>query len=388
MDLTNRIRSNLFIIAFSLLILIVAAVTVQSVLLEKEPEPDTGIAYTYYNNFLIFRGSINHLMDHQNLYQHYPEEYYDLYKYSPTFAVMMAPFELLPVKVGLFLWNLLNALVLFFAVWKFPSWSPKQKLLALLFIVIELITSLQNHQSNALIAGLIILSFIFFEKNNRWVATLLIAITVFIKIFGLMALLIMIFYPKKIKSGLIYLFWMVVLGILPLVLVSPSELWQQYHNWFDLLMADQTVYYGISVMGWLQSWFGLNISKYVVAGIGAFLLLLPLIKYRLWLKLDFKVLFLSSLLLWMVIFNHMAESPTYIISVSGVAIWFFSREKLRWENIVLLLLVLGFTILSPTDIFPPSLRDNLVAPYVLKAVPCILVWAKIQYELIKVKVGE
>jgi len=110
----------------------------------------------------------------------------------------------------------------------------------------------------------------------------------------------------------------------------------------------------------------------------------PFFKYRYYQELRYKLLYLASILIWVVIFNHKAESPTYIIAATGVAIWFFSQEQ-KMENTVLLVLVFIFTILSPTDFFPRFLRDAYVGPYVLKAVPCILIWAKITYDLITYK---
>jgi hypothetical protein len=82
----------------------------------------------------------------------------------------------------------------------------------------------------------------------------------------------------------------------------------------------------------------------------------------------------------MIIFNHKAESPTFVIALSGIAIWFFSQKK-NYLNIILVVFAFILASLSPTDIFPAFLRKNIVIPYVLKAVPCILIWAKIIYEL-------
>jgi hypothetical protein len=378
-------HNRAFIIALLALVIVVAGLTTRSILLKKNPDPETGVTYTHYNNFLIFRGSFYHLIENSDLYKAYPEEYYDLYKYSPTFALLMAPIAVFPARTGLFLWNLLNVLILFTALWKFPSFNQKQKLLALAFILIEMITSIQNTQSNALMAGLIILGFIMLEKNKPWIASLLIVLTVFIKIFGLVALAIFIFYPKKLKNALIILMWFFILALLPLLVLSPSILIQQYSGWMGLLSTDAAVYTGLSVMTWLYTWFWISISKNIIIAVGAFLLLIPLVRLASWKSIRFRIYFLSSLLIWMIIFNHMAESPTFVIAVSGVVIWFFSKEKMRWEDIALVSLVLLFTVLSPTDIFPSSLRRNLVEPYVLKAVPCIFVWFKIQFDLFAMK---
>lgn len=373
--------NKVLIWAVTALILVVTVITLQSLLLQKAPDQESGASYTYYNNFLIFRGSFYHLTENQDLYSAYPSEHYDLYKYSPTFAVLIAPVALLPAQAGLFFWNLLNGLILFIAFWKFPSLTQKQKLLALALVLIELITSLQNSQSNALLAGLFLLAFVFMEKNKPWIAILFIILTVFIKIFGLVALSMLVFYPKKIKNGLIAIIWLVILFLLPLLLVDPSELIAQYRSWMGVLGADASLNSGLSVMSWLKSWFGIHINKNIIILAGAVLLLLPLVKFSSWKHLHFRILFLASIMIWMVIFNHMAESPTYVIAVSGVALWFFSREKMGWVNTVLLALVLLFTVLSPTDIFPSAIRESLVNPYILKAVPCIFVWIKIQCDL-------
>ena len=83
----------------------------------------------------------------------------------------------------------------------------------------------------------------------------------------------------------------------------------------------------------------------------------------------------------------MAESPTFIIAMAGVVIWFYA-QKPSTINIVLLILCIVFTCLSPTDIFPPYVRKEIFQPYVAKAVPCILIWVKIIYDLLFDKITQ
>lgn len=120
--------------------------------------------------------------------------------------------------------------------------------------------------------------------------------------------------------------------------------------------------------------------KFLILGLGVTLLLLPFLNLRSYGNPQFRCLLLASLLIWVIIFNHKAESPTYIIAMSGVAIWYFTQPK-RPVNLVLLLLALALTSLSPTDLFPRYLRDHFFSPYKLKALPVILVWLKIQYDI-------
>lgn len=369
-----------------ILLVIVLLLTAQHLLLPSKTFYPGGIEYTHYNNYIIFKQSYFHLTENKDLYRDFPAEHWDYYKYSPTFSVLMAPLANLPDAIGLFSWNLLNVLVLFFAIWKLPFQTNKIRLLAIGFILIELFSSVHNAQSNALIAGLIIFAFHLLEKKRIALASLFIVLTVFIKIFGLVALAIFIFYPNKLKAFLYTSGWIILFAALPLLFISVDQLIFLYHSWADLLQNDHSVSIGLSVAGWLYTWFGLDAKEWVVI-IGAVLLFLPLIKYNCYGELKFRLFFLASVLLWIVIFNHKAESPTFVIAVCGVAIWFFMQQA-KIENLILVILVLIFTILSSTDIIPKSFRKEYIETYVLKAVPCILVWLKINIDLLSYKPGK
>ena len=94
-----------------LLVLVTTAITIQNLLL-----PHTfifaGKAYSQYNNYIIFAQSFSNLWNGENMYIRHPDVYADLYKYSPTFALVMAPFRALPVWAGLWFWNVSGILLL------------------------------------------------------------------------------------------------------------------------------------------------------------------------------------------------------------------------------------------------------------------------------------
>jgi hypothetical protein len=366
------------IIALAIVLICVLAVSLQSYLLEPNPLPVEGTFITHYNNFTIFRQAFFHLVQGQDLYKPWPAEHWDLFKYSPAFALLMAPLAAMPVFLGLLFWNLINATVLFFAFWKIPLRSDKIRLLALGFILIEMITSLQNSQSNCLITGLILFGFLSMEKRRIWLASLLIVLSAFIKIFGLMAVFLFLLYPGKIKALLYTILWTALLVILPLVVIPPLQLIALYKSWYLMLAQDHSASFGLSVFGWLHSWFGIEGYKNLILLAGVLVFLLPLLKFRQFRESRFRLFFLSGILLWVVLFNHKAESPTYIIAVTGVTIWFFIQE-FRIGNLILLMLVFVFTVLSPTDIFP---RNTFVEAWCLKAVPCILVWMKLTFDML------
>ena len=300
---------------------------------------------------------------------------------------MMAPLAILPDVVGLFIWNLLNALVLFFGIKKLQLPArfkgiefSKISMFIILFVGLELMTSLQNEQSNGLLAGLIILAFVFLEKEKIWLGTLCITLTFYIKIFGIVAFALFLVYPQKGKFILSSAVWMIVLALMPAVFVGFDQLIFLYESWGRMLGEDHAASYGYSVMGWLQIWFGLEVSKNVIVLLGVALFCLPLVKFKRNLNYEFRWRLLVSILIWVVIFNHKAESPTFVIAMSGVGIWYFFSKKTK-VNLALVILAFVFTSLSPTDLFPRFLRESFVIPYVMKAMFCILIWGKVIWEM-------
>lgn len=382
-DTIRRIISSKrnLIIIFTLLALLSS---IQSLLTKNKAYYEGGPEYLSYNNYRIFEQSFYHLKDHQDLYISYPEEYCDLYKYTPTFSAFFGLFAIFPDWLGLSLWNLLNALILFFAVWYLPRISKLEKGLMLLIVLIELMTSMQNVQSNALIAGLIILSFGLLENKKYLLAALCLVFSAYIKLFGVVGFALFLFYPQKWRLALYASFWTALLFIIPLVFVSFGQYIKLLQGYRDMLSNDLFTSYGYSVMGWLNSWFKVVLNKYIIVITGVALFLVPLFRFKEYENYTFRFLTLISILIWVVIFNHKAESATFIIAITGVSLWFITSEKSPL-NVALFIVAFLFTSLSPTDIFPGFIREGFVKPYTLKALPCILIWGKIIYDMIALK---
>jgi hypothetical protein len=342
-----------------------------------------GRMYTEYNNYIIFKNSFFHLIGGKDLYIWHLDEQWDLYKYSPTFALAMGSLAYLPDVVGLIIWNLVNTLVLYAAIRMLPL-SDKKISLLLWFIALELLTTLQSSQSNALLGGLLIGAFALLERRKTAMATLLLVAATFIKVYGAIGFALFLFYPDKVKFILWSAFWTVLFFFIPLVVLSPQELMAQYQSWARMMGEDQSVSFGFSIMGWLHSWFGLGGAKNIVIGLGILMFFIPLVRYRQYDNLLYRMLFLAFMLVWVIIFNHKAESSTFIIAVAGIAIWYFAHEPANWRK-VMLWVVFIFTCLSPTDLFPPAVRNSFFVPYVIKVVPCIMVWCIVFAELMMVK---
>lgn len=367
-----------------LFILFALIASLQAINHSKKEYVEGGIQYTEYNNYIIFKQSYFHLIENEDLYIEHPSEYWDLYKYSPTFSLFFSVFAYLPDSIGLILWNLINALLLVFSIYLIPKIDSKTKALILLVTLIELLTSMQNEQSNGLIAGLIILALALLERKHYFFATLCIVFSVYIKLFGIVALALYLLYPQKGKLAVYTGFWCILLFLLPLLIVDLEQFQNMYISWGKMLSNDHTISHGYSVMGWLQSWFGIQFNKMILVALGAVTFCIPFLKFKMYKNFNFRLLMLSSVLLWIVIFNHKAESPTFIIAMAGVSIWFFISDKNKL-NILLFILAIVFTSLSPTDLFPRFIRNEWLEPYTIKALPCIFIWFKVIYDLMKLK---
>ncbi len=382
-----HLQDKLFMGMIGLYILVTLFATTQALVLKRKIVPgNTGPAYTKYNNYVIYQRSHFHLLEGKNLYAEYRAEQIDLYKYSPTFAFLFGSLAYLPDWLGLTLWNLLNILTFLFAVWLLPLPGLNRKALILLLSAPDVMNSLQNSQSNVLVAGLIICGFGLLEKKYYFLATLCILATFYIKIFGIIAILLFLLYPKRRKILGYTVLSFLLLGLLPLTAIGFDQLLTAYLQYFELLKMDQSVSYGLSVMGWLKAWFSLDLSKVFVVLAGFILLCLPLLRYRKFHEYGFRVMFLSAVMIWMLIFNHKAESSSFIIATSGFYILFMSA-RVRWADWLLLYLVVLFTSLSSTDLFPAVIREGIFADYVIKVVPCILIWGKILSDLCMERIG-
>ena len=338
-----------------------------------------GRPYIDYNNFRIFKFSFYHLIQGKDIYQLFPDDHWDLYKYSPGFALCFGLLSWMPDPVGLLLWNLINSLCLFAGIRLLPGLNDQKKSWILLFCLLEMLLSIQNTQSNGLMAGLTVLGFGLAERRSYLLSTLCIVFSFYIKIYGALAFIFYLWYPGKWKLAGWSAFWMLVFALLPLVAVNGHQLVFLYQSWLHLLLNDRSASIGLSVMGLMESWFHLAAVKNIVTVAGFALFLLPLVRWRLYGDLHYRLLFLASALIWMVIFNHKAESPTFIIVMAGIGIWYFAGER---DGLDKLLLILSFLLISMSvsDLVPPGVRNGFIRPYGIKAVMAIVIWVKIVYE--------
>jgi hypothetical protein len=333
-------------------------------------------------NAEIFKMSYYDLVNHTNPYiggHTYKGLNLDLFKYSPSFAFLYAPLAIMPLWANLATWNLLNLVLFFFAIKSLPFNDIKKSIIIWLALP-ELILSTQNSQCNVLIAALLILGFTALENKNLLLATLCIVLTVYIKLFGAIAFLLFLFYPNKFKAILYTLMWGLIIFLLPLLTVPFNELLNIYKEWGVMLKQDNSISWGLSAMGIIGSW--LSIDKTIIQAIGLILLCIPLIRTSLYPNTHFRLLYLCSVLIWVVTFNHRAESASYVIAVTAMAIWLVMQNPKSFLAFTLILAIV-ITSFAHSDILPLSFKANYIIPYNIKGIPSFIMWIVLQFNIFK-----
>lgn len=348
----------------------------------------TKIAPHRHNNFLIFRGVFWHTIQKLSLYDFYPTEYNDHNHYGPIFSLIIAPFAVVPDAIGLLGWLVVLALGMYYAVRRLPLEEGRQIFLYW-FCAHELLTALQMQQFNIAIAAIIIGSFAAIEKGREVTAAFLIVLGTFVKLYGVVGLAFFFFVKRKPRFILALIGWSVVCFVAPMLISSPEYVVGQYVEWYERLAAKNgentfSLMQNISLLGMIRKISGsASYSDLLVILPGLALFGLPYLRFGQYRHLAFRYAILSSVLLFVVLFSTGSESSTYIIPFAGIALWYATSPWKRsgWD-VALLVFAFVLSSLSPSDLFPRSLREAYVLPYALKALPPTLIWLRLSYELL------
>ena len=331
------------------------------------------------------------------MYAAYPKEYYDFYYYGPLFGLFVAPFALPPHVIGLFLWEVGNTIALLVAINMLPLSIDRKKII-LLLCAIEFSNAVFSMQFNPMIAAIIIIAFVLVERGKDTWATLFIMLGTLMKLYPIVGLTFFLFSKNKSKFIISTVVWAVILFVLPMLISSPSFINTSYHQWFAALSFKNNLNHqlasraqDICIMGVARDITqNANISDLPFLIFGAIVFALPLLRFSQYKSVKFRLQILATALIMVVIFSTGAESPTYIIAVTGIFLWMLMQEKpFTKTNIALIVLLLVITGLGLTDAMPQPFRGEVIGKYGIKAWPCIIAWLIISYELLfKDFVGE
>ena len=345
-----------------------------------------------FNNYLIFDGVFWHTLKQLPLYLPYPDEYFDTNHYGILFSAVIAPFALLPKWIGCTLWIMANAAFLYWAIRQLPL-SKKAIIAVLLIAAHDMYTAAAMQQFNISVIALLVGAFVFIERRQSHWATLLIVIGTLTKLYGIVGLAFFFFAKDKWRFIWSGLFWLIALFCLPMLYSSPDYVVSQYFDWYASLAEknvsnlNTTTYnlQNLSLLGFLQRT-GIYNNNSIVILIGLGMFALPYFRIQQYKNLNFRLLLLASVSIFLCLFSTGTENSTYIVAYVGVGIWFMVSELHPKLKITLLVLAM-LGSLSPTDLFKP-LKEPYIIRYSLRAVPVTLVWLAIVYEMLFIQVRD
>ena len=340
------------------------------------------------NNFLVFRGVFWHTWHQTSLYAAYPAEYNDTNYYGPVFSLLIAPFAVTPLFIGLLFWLIALTLALWLAV-RHSELSERQQLFVYWFCAHELLTAIYMQQFNIAIAAIILLAYYFIARERDFWAAFVIVLGTMVKLYGIVGLAFFFFSHHKMRLLLSCIFWAAVMFVAPMLISSPDYVVGQHGEWFTALTSKNgenigSIAQNISTLGLFRRISGNNDYSDLIIILPALMLFaLPYLRRSQYCHAAFRQTLLASVLMFTVLFSTGSESSGYIIALTGVAVWYTAApwQRSRWD-IGLMVFVFILSSLSPSDLFPAYLRREWVQPYALKALPVTIVWLQLCYEML------
>lgn len=275
-----------------------------------------------------------------------------LYHYPPHFAVLYMPITWFSLPVGEALWRALCIAVFSWGLWRLAHLPGTQPLRPYFLTMTGLsvwvaMTSARNGQLNLLLAGLMVHTAVDLALQRWWSASLWMGLGLVTKpIVLVMVLLAAVFYRP--------IWWRLAvvvagLGVLPFLFASPSYVIDQFTRMFTHVYEMRTIQ---------ESWFcnlkgmlrcmGIELAHSTLTIVQLVSALATLgicwIGYRLWAKEERTVYLLLMASLYLMLFNPITETNSYVIlipAVSLLASWRLWRDSNRWSAAWLLFVGIG-----------------------------------------------
>ncbi len=339
-------------------------------------------------NLVIFRTASERLFHHQNLYEFIQYKIiWDKFFYAPQFAFFFYIFTIMPISVAVFIWIGVGAGLFYLALQMLPV-SNMSKIIIFFIALSDLINSFQNLQTNAINTALMLFIFISLHHSKYILAALCVAVCLSIKIYPAAAALLFLFYPNKIKFMVWCAGFTLLLFFTPMVVVPKDYYFTCLQDWIKAITEDANdkfIANSPSLIGINYTWLAKPLNHFYIQLTGLILVCVPLYKIlKQQVDTVFILLYLSFMMLFVVVFNHATESPTYIIATTGAAIWFAVSAKNKL-NVGLLILLIFVCIIVPTDIYPLFIKKEYLIPFKIRVIPCFLIWIKLFYDLVVYK---
>jgi Glycosyltransferase family 87 len=311
------------------------------------------------NNFIIYRTASGNLLAGRDLYLAYPARHFDLFKYSPTFALIFLPFAALPMLPALLLWNVFCTALF---AWAVAAAIPRcrHQLLAFALLLLPYMSQLGGAQTNGLVTAVMIIAAIEMERRRGGAAAICVAGGAAVKLFPLAIAPLALMHPRKARFAVTGIVAAILFAATPALVVGMESLIAQYRSWLRIEAVD-SLDRGHSVMGMMHDWLGYSGPNWTVQLAGTIVLLLPIaLRRSRWPEIGFRRWMLASVLIYVVLFNHQAERQSYLIAATGLVLWFLWSRRT-----------------------PLALLATALAMIALHPFPYLLIWLLLQFELLR-----
>lgn len=247
-------------------------------------------------------------------------------------------------------------------------------------------------QFNIAVAALILLSFTMVEQKKDIWATFFICVGTFVKLLGVVGLSFFFFSKSKKTFILSLIGWSIVMFVAPMLISSPEYVVGQYESWYHALAsknmtntADLMTMNNISLLGMIRRpLIDFNYSDTWV--IMPYLLIVAVAYFRIdqWKHLAFRKMVLVQMLFMVILISTGTENSSYVIAYIGIPLWYASVpwKRNNWD-LALVVFAFVFGSLSPTDLYPRFLKTEIIRPYALRALPVVLIWMKLTWEMLR-----
>lgn len=339
-------------------------------------------------NLEVFRHASRALLAARDLYD---GSSVDWFKYSPAFALLFLPLAVIPASLAAPLWGALNFGAAFAGIDAATRErgdgradpSDTRTRIALLAALPGIVLATDGDQANLLVGGSMLFAFAAFERSRLTRAAAAVALGALVKIFPLAAALFALPHRER-ERGLFRVVAAIAVGlVLPLVVLRPAELAEEYASWLALLRADHATR-GWSLVTIVRDLGGSALSVQLGA---CAVLLLPVLGALL-VPTDhrFRRTFAASVLISIVLCNHRSEYTSFVLASIGAALWFAEgpRTAPRIALLVLASIAHGPVFVHDDPAFggPLSVLTAHRLFHPLRLVPLTIVWLLLQRALV------
>ncbi|HET6882208.1 MAG TPA: glycosyltransferase family 87 protein [Pirellulales bacterium] len=315
--------------------------------------------------FDVYRLAAEHWLSGDDMYVPAREHY----RYSPLFAVSLAPLALLPDGASAAAWKLLNCGVFAWGLYAWarrlcPQLSRNQAAAVLLLALPLALHSLYNSQANLMMLGSLLLGLAAAGENKWNQAALWVAWATLIKGYPLaLAMVLVVLFPWQFAAR--YFVSLTAGLLLPFAAQRPAVVLMQYQSWWHHLRdSTEIMRERLRSIDQLFVVYSQPISQNTFALVGllagaAVMVICLSISRRIADRREVAFRTILWFSLWVVLFGPATESCTYVVAAPAVSWAVVEAWRRRSPWVERAILVGSLLMMGPmvTDMFGQTIRN-------------------------------